>query len=121
MTITLDPDLENQLRQAAIRRGQDPEQYLHAVLARAIGDDLKFEDDEDRNPNALAEAIERLRLTPERRAEALARAADLKPHNPPPPGTSGMDRVFGKWPGDESEEELLAALRVMDDEDAGRA
>jgi hypothetical protein len=38
---------------------------------------------------------------------------DLKPRTPVPPGTNRMERVFGHWPGDETEEELLAALEKM--------
>lgn len=35
---------------------------------------------------------------------------EIKPRKPSPPGLSLIDRVFGKWPGDETSEELLAAL-----------
>jgi hypothetical protein len=38
---------------------------------------------------------------------------DLKPRTAVPPGTNRMERVFGHWPGDETEEELLAALEKM--------
>lgn len=38
---------------------------------------------------------------------------DLKPRTAAPPGTNRMERVFGHWPGDETEEELLAALEKM--------
>ena len=44
----------------------------------------------------------------------------LKPRNPATDGTNGLHRVIGKWPGDETEEELLALERQIDDEDAGR-
>jgi hypothetical protein len=40
--------------------------------------------------------------------------ADLEPGIPPPPGSNGMEFVFGKWPGDETTEELLAALKALD-------
>jgi hypothetical protein len=40
--------------------------------------------------------------------------AELKPRTPPPPGSNGMERVFGHWPGDETTEELLAALKAID-------
>ena len=45
----------------------------------------------------------------------------LTTRNLPNDGTNGLHRVIGKWPGDETEEELLALERQMDDEDAGRA
>lgn len=35
---------------------------------------------------------------------------DIKPPHPPPSGLNGMARVFGKWPGTETDEEILAAL-----------
>jgi hypothetical protein len=38
---------------------------------------------------------------------------ELRPRIPPPAGSNGMDQVFGQWPGDETEEELLAALKKM--------
>ncbi len=44
----------------------------------------------------------------------------LKPRNPATDGTNGLHRVIGQWPGDETEEELLALERRIDDEDAGR-
>ena len=45
----------------------------------------------------------------------------LAPRNPPTDGTNGLHRAVGKWPGDETETELLLLEKQMDDEDAGRA
>ncbi len=87
MTITFTPDdgdLERRLREAAARSGKEADVYARELLARAVAasppplDDADDEE-EDTNPNALAEAIERLRLTPERVAEARARFARLQP------------------------------------------
>ncbi len=39
---------------------------------------------------------------------------ELKPRKQPPPGKTAMEMVIGKWPGDETEEELLAALKALD-------
>lgn len=39
---------------------------------------------------------------------------ELKPRALPPPGMTAMEYIAGKWPGDETEEELLAALKEMD-------
>ena len=121
MTITFTPDdgdLERRLREAAARYGKDADVYARELLAHAVAvasPPLREPDDEeDTNPHALAEAIERLRLTPERVAEARARSAHLQPRNPPPPGTSGMDRVYGKWPGDETDEEVEATLEAIE-------
>lgn len=38
---------------------------------------------------------------------------ELKPRVPPPPGMTAMQFIEGKWPGDETEEELLATLKSM--------
>ncbi len=38
---------------------------------------------------------------------------ELKPRVPPPPGMTAMEFIRGKWPGDETEEELLATLKEM--------
>jgi len=35
---------------------------------------------------------------------------ELKPRIAPKPGTSGMDKVFGHWPGDETTEQIEQAL-----------
>jgi hypothetical protein len=41
--------------------------------------------------------------------------AELHPRIPPAPGGNGMDRVFGNWPGgDETDEEILAALEAIE-------
>ena len=124
MTITFTPDdgdLERRLREAAARYGKEADVYARELLAHAVAAaspslrEPDYEAEEDTNPNALAEAIERLRLTPERVAEARARSADLKPRIPPPPGTNGMQLVFGHWPGDETDEEIEAALKAIED------
>jgi len=39
---------------------------------------------------------------------------DLKPRIPSTPGTSGMEHVFGHWPGTESDDEILAALEAIE-------
>jgi hypothetical protein len=38
----------------------------------------------------------------------------LAPRDEPPPGSNGSHFVPGQWPGDETDEELLAALKAMD-------
>ncbi len=38
---------------------------------------------------------------------------ELKPRIPPPPGMTAMQFIRGQWPGDETEEELLASLKEM--------
>ena len=36
--------------------------------------------------------------------------ADLQPRIPPPPGSNGMAQIIGQWPGDETDEQIQAAL-----------
>ena len=47
------------------------------------------------------------------RAEVERALRKLKPKNPPPPGSNGMDQIIGQWPGDETEEEVMEALERL--------
>ena len=38
---------------------------------------------------------------------------ELRPRNPLPPGASGFGRIFGRWPSDETDEEITAALKAI--------
>ena len=102
LTIHLSPDGEARLRQRAAQEGQDPERFAAELVEDALREG--------------APAV----TTYVRPTTPPAWLADLKPANPPTDGTNGMHRVFGKWPGDETEEELLALERQLDAEDAGR-
>lgn len=52
--------------------------------------------------------------TPEQIAEAQRRAlASARPACPLPPGKTLADMVFGKWPGNETDEEIIAALKEL--------
>lgn len=90
MTITLEvgPKMEQELAEEAARQGKTIEELTKQSLMRTLIEGLK-----DRPvPQSLA---------------------DLKPRKLPPPGKTAMEMVMGKWPGDETEEELLAALKAM--------
>ena len=39
--------------------------------------------------------------------------SELKPRRLPPPGKTAMQMIVGQWPGDETDEELQAALKAM--------
>jgi hypothetical protein len=40
---------------------------------------------------------------------------ELRPRIEPPPGSNGMEYVFGNWPGgDETDEQILAALEAIE-------
>ena len=52
--------------------------------------------------------------TPEQIAEAQTRAMDAyKPIRTVPPGKTLADIVSGKWPGDETDAQIEAALREL--------
>ena len=38
---------------------------------------------------------------------------EIKPRRLPPPGKTAMQMIVGQWPGDETDEELQAALKAM--------
>jgi hypothetical protein len=63
----------------------------------------------------LQAAVERMTSrTPEQIAEAQARAARfIRPGRPLAPGQTIFDAVCGKWPGDESDQEVTEALRKL--------
>jgi hypothetical protein len=90
MTITLEvtPEMEQELEDEASRRNQTLEELTKQALMRTLIEGLK----ERPIPQSLAE---------------------LKPRRLPPPGKTAMEMVIGQWPGDETEEELLAALKAM--------
>ncbi len=120
MTITLDltQDIEDRLREEAAKKGQDPAGFVRALVEKQLreGEVGAAEDDEAEDPGALARAVAKMTSrTPEERAEARARAiAELKPRIPPPPGSNGMEFVRGKWPGEETDEEIRAALEAVE-------
>lgn len=39
---------------------------------------------------------------------------DLQPKQTPRAGSNGMEHVFGHWPGEESDEEVQAALEALE-------
>ena len=51
----------------------------------------------------------------EDRPEVFPRSLDeLKPRTAPPPGSNGMEYVFGHWPGDETDEEVKAIMEAIE-------
>ena len=47
------------------------------------------------------------------RDRVLVRKLDLEALHQPQGPTTGINAIIGKWPGDESEEEILALLEEM--------
>lgn len=80
--------MEQELEEEAARRGQTLEELTKQSLMRTLIEGLK-----DRPvPQSLA---------------------DLKPRRLPPPGKTAMEMVKGKWPGDETDEEINKALEEL--------
>lgn len=90
MIITLDmvPEAEREVREEAARRGETVEEMTQQALMRTLLEGLKNRP----VPKSLDE---------------------LKPRRVPPPGKTVMDMLIGQWPGDETDEELQAALKAM--------
>lgn len=119
ITIELPPELEAAVRERAEVTGEAPAEYI-AKAVEAHVREAKIAEDREKwqaqglNP-ALADAIaRRANRTPEEvaaiRDEYLALA---RPAKEPPPGKTWADMVIGKWPGDETDEEILAALERL--------
>ena len=111
MIVTVSPETEKAIVKLAAKRGQDA-----AVLAgRYLEIALKSQQITDDEPDALTQAIAKLKSrAPEQIAEArdqLFQAA--KPSRPLPAGQSIFDVIGGQWPGDETDEEVLAALEKL--------
>lgn len=117
MNINISVETEATLKELAARNGQDVANYAGALLERNVkakktNDD---DDDNDKDPFALDRAIERMKnRTPEEIEETRKRIfAASKPPRPLPEGKTIFDVLCGKWPGDETDEEIEEALRKL--------
>ena len=84
MTITLTPDIEQALREEAARQNTTPDQLATQNLVAAFKN--------RRVPQTLDE---------------------LKPLREPPPGKTPMEMIYGRWPGDETDEEIERRLEDL--------
>jgi len=104
---------ELRLSEDRVTRDLSDELMLHfqrnaARLERASGKTLDLLPDLS-IPKPAPEEI-RAELSQWRTPQSLD---ELKPRVPPPPGMNAMQFIRGQWPGDETEEELLASLKEM--------
>ncbi len=83
-------ELEERIRQEARQRAIDPQTLFETLVFNGLTSLIPC-----KTPQSLAE---------------------LKPRVPTPPGRSAIDAIAGQWSGDETEEELLAALKELDAE-----
>jgi predicted DNA-binding protein len=112
--IHLIPEMEAQLEALARRSGRHPSDYARSLVEehlRAKGAPAPPNGEE----SSLAQAVARMiRRPPEEIAQAQARAAAIiQPGRPLPHGTTLFDAVSGKWPGDETDEEIAKALEKL--------
>jgi hypothetical protein len=118
MNINISSETEKALKEMALRNGQDAADYAGEIIEKQIQAQKKISNtngkDED-DPDALSRAITRMvNRTPEEIAEAQMRAiATCKPQNEIPPGKTLFDMVAGKWPGDETDEQIQEALERL--------
>ena len=92
LQIDLPPDAEAQLQAQAARAGQEPAEYLTQLVQQQL----------------MLAALEALK--DRKRPSSLD---ELQPRRPSPPGTSWLAQVAGKWPGDETDEQILKALEEL--------
>jgi hypothetical protein len=91
-TLDLSAEVAERLHEEAARCGQEPAEYLKALVEGQVA----------------LQALQALKIR--RPPQTLA---DLKPRIPPPAGSSGLDQVIGRWPGDETDDEIQAALEAI--------
>lgn len=117
MNVNISSETEKTLKEMALRNGQDVADYAGDMIEKQIQaqkiSNTNGKDEDD--PDALTHAINRMvNRTPEEIAEAQMRAiAACKPRNEIPPGKTLFDMVAGKWPGDETDEQIQEALERL--------
>ncbi|MFN3652014.1 MAG: hypothetical protein ACK47B_20760 [Armatimonadota bacterium] len=86
------PEWEDRLREEAAEAGKEPGEYVSELLKRQL-------------------VLHELEALKQRKPPQSL--ADLKPKRPAPPGQSWIAAIVGKWPGDESDEEVERILEEM--------
>ena len=114
LTIDLPAQTEHRLSELAQQSGQDLAGYALTVITSHVNA-LEEAAAADRGGDLLAEAVARMAgRTPEQIAEARERALGfIRPGKPLAAGQTIFDAVVGKWPGDETDEEVAEALRKL--------
>ncbi|MBV9852863.1 MAG: hypothetical protein JO250_24655 [Armatimonadetes bacterium] len=101
------PELQEKVSQEAHQRHMAPEQMLDYLIRKGL--DSLEQPVAPSAQEAMQEQLAALKDQP-----VLQSLDELKPRVPPPPGKTAMQMIRGQWPGDETEEELLAAQEAMD-------
>ena len=115
LTIRLTPEEEARLLAAAETQGVDPAECAKRLLSKQLPPlapkkAVRGHVSED----LLAEAVTRMTRRTRDVSDAQARAAEfIRPGKPLAPGQTIFDAVGGKWPGDETDQQLSEALRKL--------
>ncbi len=115
LTIQLSPEKEKALYEEANRRGVSVEVYAKVLLEEHLPTNRVAAGEEESDPEALTRAVLAMTSrTPEQINAAQEKAEELiKPGRPLPPGMTIFDVVAGKWPGDETDQEIAQALERL--------
>ena len=121
MDVTISPDVEKSLLVLAAQRSVDP-----AVLGGALLEEVMrekgllsqtngSENTVPEDPGALARAVAAMvNRTPEQIEAAQEMALkEFQSERELPPGKTIFDVVCGKWPGNETDEEVYEALKRL--------
>ncbi len=119
MIVNVSPETEKQLAELAARNGEPVPDFAGSLLEEKLrevqpGEGLNGTDD-DVDPDALERAVaQMINRTPEEIEQTRARLfQQMEPPRPLPPGQTLFDVICGKWPGDETDEEVLRALEKL--------
>lgn len=115
MIVNVSSEIEGQLTKLAHKNGKPVADVAGASLAQKLREVPVPQEDEDTDPDALARAIAKMTSrTPEEIAAAQQRAIQAsRPPRPLPEGKTLLDVIGGRWPGDETDEEVFEALRRL--------
>ncbi len=118
MDINLTAETEKALKELASANGQNSSEFAASLLEEQIKMRLFSAKDgqrEEDDPEALARTITRMMArTPEERKQAQEQTMQsCKPRHQIPANKTLFDMVAGKWPGDETDEEVNQALERL--------
>jgi hypothetical protein len=118
MVVNVSPEAEKILGELAARNGISAPQMAGELLEEKLKETYTISPTDegcDFVPDALERVIAQMtNRTPEEVEETRARLfQEMEPPRPLPPGKTLADILYGQWPGDETDEEVLAALEKL--------